>query len=340
MKQIKCITCFSNFRVQKFQFAIVTSNLKSNDKKTLGLALDFFKASRTAVWSKNSTHLVVSEIILTAKVLCALTEGQPIVTAKYFQDYVESIKKNTAAPELLNYVPELNETLLSKNISLNYVPTRKTLFQSKIFVFLTEKSKIQMSELIAIAGGNSISWERDKFDANKLKKEHNYIFLEENRDEMNKNSEMFKSFTKCIKLIQENGKRSIPLQEIALAVIHNSIEENCNPNFNRAALLLLGQTEETPKTEIIYAYDTAVSDSMDTQPCIEILPSFEATISLDTQSQNTSKRSLDFEENGSEQVPKRRKEEESKYAKLSFIERYVSIYIFIFFSLTRLQIIL
>lgn len=273
--------------------------------------------------------MVVSEIILTAKVLCALTEGQPIVTPKYFQDYVKSIKNNTVVPEPDNYVPELNETLLSKNISLNYVPIRKILFQNKIFVFLTEKSKIQMAELITIAGGKSISWEKDKFDANQLKNEHSYIFLEENRDDMNKNSEMFKSFTKCVKLIQEHGKRSIPLQEIALAVIYNSIEENCNPNFNRAALLLLGQTEDTPKNEIIHAYDTEISaksDSMDTQPCIEVLPSFEATISsFDTKSQNTSKRSLDFEENSSEQATKRRKEEQSKYAAVSFIEQYVVI---------------
>lgn len=277
------------------------------------------------IWSKTCTHLVVSEVVLTAKVLCALTEEQPIVTGKYFQDYIKSIKNNIHPPNVKDYLPEINESLLSKKIKLEYHASRRTLFKNKTFVFLTEKCKVQMAELISVTGGNSISWETKKLTIDMLKKEKtNYIFLEENIDDINQNSDMYKSFSKCVKFLSESGKRSIPLQEIALAIVHNSCEENCNPLFNRVALLI-ANTPSTQNSEQILAYDTEhilptstqKESQMSEMQTMVVMPSYD-DIDVSPIENQSFKRPLDLN-SSEEKAPrkKNKKEIQSKFIDMS-----------------------
>lgn len=142
----------NSFRLDQITLNIVTSNLKSKDKPILQNCLEFLRAHRLPDWNRNCSFVVVSELILTAKVLCGLTLRRPIVNAKYFEDLVACVKNNTPPPEPDKYMPELHETLLNKNIKLDRNAERFNLFKGKTFVFLTTKSEQHMQELISLTG--------------------------------------------------------------------------------------------------------------------------------------------------------------------------------------------
>lgn len=104
-------------------------------------------------WKSNCTILTVKEILLTSKVLCAIVEGIPIVTLKYWEDFVENVKKNLPPPDTKQYIPPCAEAVLSsKKNMLTYQPARKELFRNKMFVFLNNTTWKQMQELIFLAG--------------------------------------------------------------------------------------------------------------------------------------------------------------------------------------------
>lgn len=114
--------------------------------------IEAVKGEFTSKWSPSCTHLTVKELIVSVKVLCAITYGQPIVLIQYWQDLLKCIKKNIKLPDVENYLPPISESLLNKDVSLKYKPERKTLFEGKIFVFPDENLKKQMASIVKIAG--------------------------------------------------------------------------------------------------------------------------------------------------------------------------------------------
>lgn len=134
------------------QINVYRSNITSAEKKILSEHIAYLRGTILREWSSECTHLVTNTIKLTSKVLCALVEGKHIVNIDFWKDYVNAVKNNLKLPSPGSYQPELNESLLSKNISLAYNPERKTLFKGKIFAFFTQKSMQGIQEVINLAG--------------------------------------------------------------------------------------------------------------------------------------------------------------------------------------------
>lgn len=63
---------------------------------------------------------------------------------------------NEPLPDPQNFKPPITESLIN-GIDLSVNDARKILFKNKIFVFPTEKLKLQMNDLIEKTGNNSIS---------------------------------------------------------------------------------------------------------------------------------------------------------------------------------------
>ena len=141
-----------NFRLEEISPHVTYSGLNAEQKIKLTENVIFLNGKIDSNWNKACTHVTVSEITLTAKVLYALILGQPMVTLQFWDDYVTNVKCNSLPPDVKNYVPRFSEMVLQKNFSLEYLPERKTLFKNLTFVFATDQIKKTMDVLIKMAG--------------------------------------------------------------------------------------------------------------------------------------------------------------------------------------------
>ncbi|GLV46649.1 nbs [Carabus blaptoides fortunei] len=285
LQTIKLGMLDSHFQLVEIKLNILTSNVKSRDKAMLRNNLDYLRATRLYTWNTSCSFLVVSELILTPKVLCALTLRRPIVIAKYFDDLACSVRNNTPPPEPDKYLPSLNETLLNKNIKLEHKEERCNLFKGKSFIFLTQSCYENMDDLILLTGGKALLWEKENISQEALARDvPEYILIEEPLTNVDVNSDSYKSFTAAVSYLSEHKKRSIPMQEIAMAVVYCSCAEYCNRDFDRIALLMPASTQQQTESINILAYDTEVptqneAQSVDVSIRVTVPPSYETDMS-------------------------------------------------------------
>lgn len=139
--------------VEEIVIINVISNLTKTQKKDVTQNVAYLKGIISDVWRPDSTSVTVNQIVLTPKVLCALINGIPVVTLKYWDDFVANVKANLPPPQTKDYLPPYGEAILSaRSLKWEYNPMRKTLFQNKVFIFLNENIKKQMQDLVAAAG--------------------------------------------------------------------------------------------------------------------------------------------------------------------------------------------
>lgn len=170
-------------------------------------------------------------------------------------------------------------------------------------------------------GGQILSWERSQISQAALANDTpEYLLIEEPLDNIDLDSANYKSFTAAVNYLSKHNKRSIPFQEIALAVVHCSCVEYCNRNFNRKALLIPDSTQQA-ESENILAYDTQQRQSQNesriqpyTQQSVDVTvtvpPSYETDMeTMLSIGASSSKRPLDT--NSVCSMSKRIKEEPS-----------------------------
>lgn len=135
------------------ELIVLTSNLKKSIKKDVSDYVVALQGTMLDVWKPICTTIVVKEILLTPKVLIGIIFGKPIVTPKYFFDFVMNVKQNRIPPVIKDYEPPCGESILPQHrISLEYNPDRKMLFTNKVFVFFSKAIWNHMTDLIEAAG--------------------------------------------------------------------------------------------------------------------------------------------------------------------------------------------
>lgn len=77
------------FRLEKIPVILCTSTLDAKDTAKLREHLRLIGGKLEKVWSESCTHLVMSNVTVTLKVLQALAMGKPIVTPAYFTEYIQ-----------------------------------------------------------------------------------------------------------------------------------------------------------------------------------------------------------------------------------------------------------
>ncbi|KAG5898744.1 hypothetical protein JTB14_020938 [Gonioctena quinquepunctata] len=219
----------SKFIFKQHDFVTTGTRLSSTRKTKLKKDLILLGGTFTENWTSDCTHLTVEEITLTVKVLHALIDEKPIVVPTYWAKFAENAAKSLPPPNINEYNdPPMAEALLNK-IELKNCSSRKGLFKGKTFMFLKEKSKKQMEDVIRKAGGVPTSWEKDSKPLEDIINSPKEFLLIQTPDQ-----EEDESFNEIIKHFSKKGKRTIPLQEIAMAIVYGSCEKDCNPSFNRA----------------------------------------------------------------------------------------------------------
>lgn len=216
------------FRLENIEINVITSTVPPEDSKKLKKVLEVIDGKLLDAFSTECTHLIMTTITITVKVLQSLAYGLPIVTPSYFDAYLKSAMEHSVVlPDVKDYIPGITEPFIMKEIGMMEVHLdRKRLFQNKTFIFMVKKHMDKYESIIKLAGGNCINMEMDSVKKSSFLKP-GYIPV---HYESSANSQCSSDIGGIMKYIEKHGRRMVIETEIGLAIIHRQMDRFCNPD--------------------------------------------------------------------------------------------------------------
>lgn len=231
-------------------------------------------------WNDSCTHLTTSEIMVTLKVLHAIMDNKKIVTPNFWRVVLKNVKENKAPPDPSEFYPPLGESIIHATY-LEYNPNRKNVFTDKTFAFWKKKRQLNMNSIILKAGGKTIL-------VPSLKSKTNSEILDILNDciVMDPEDSALEATYSSILEDYRKKRRIIPVQEIVLAILKCSCEENCNPLFDRAKTVFMRDAQETGPSKVVVGETECllVASQKKEKSCV-ILPSSITENMINTQHQ-------------------------------------------------------
>lgn len=218
----------NTFRLENIDINVCTSAMSSEENDKLIKQLKIVDGQLHSVWSTECTHLVMTNVTITVKVLQSLAHGVPIVSPDYFDAYIKcATEHQPELPDVKKFIPIVVEPYLMKDSKMMEVHLeRQRLFQNKIFVFMVKRHMEKFEPIITLAAGKCINMEEAKVRKNILLKSE-YIPVQYTASN---NSQCSSDIEKITEYIQSNDRRLINESEISLSIIHRDIDRFCNPD--------------------------------------------------------------------------------------------------------------
>lgn len=224
----------------------------------------------TSEWNDKCSHLTMDKLELTDKAVTALASRKHIVSPLYWKRCSDMIKIRKPLPKENDFVPELAEASLDyRSFDFGPLNLRADLFKNKKFLFFSRKQMSRHKVTIIAAGGESV-FLGNAFKKGELSKS-NAITVKPIQDE--DSQDIKDAIEKVTWFLAERKLRLIPESEIALAILHCSIEKFCNPGFSFASVFTKKSTEDSIDQNInILALETQDILSLETQEFVLSLP--------------------------------------------------------------------
>ena len=225
----------SKYRAQYQPYIITTSCLIPSMKKALKQIVCILGGHVISEWSKECELVVMSNLSVTVKVICALVTLKPVVTVQYLEDFVKAIRCKTKLPVSVDYLPQLSDSQVNQaEVSFAADFRRQNLFQGRTFIFLSEVQFKKLQMAVELGGGlarltdcSNIHSSTDLF----LAKGTCVMFCNVSQTQEFKNS-----FVYVQSLLVRSKRRAIEESEIGFAVLYCSTERYCNPDVDLASL--------------------------------------------------------------------------------------------------------
>lgn len=216
------------FRLENFEIKVCTSSMNSDEIDKLNKHLKIMDGKLLSVWSTDCTHLVMTNVTVTVKVLQSLAHGIPIVSPEYFEAYVKcATAQESTLPNVNEFVPPIVEPFIIKEPKMMEVHLeRQRLFQNKTFVFMVKRHMEKFAPIILLAAGKCINMEEDKVRRSSLLKSE-YIPVQYTPSA---HSQCLSDIETIVQYIESHGRRLISEAEIGLAIIHRATDRFCNPD--------------------------------------------------------------------------------------------------------------
>ena len=261
---------FSIFRLKWIDLEVTGSMLRDRaERSNLGGWLEAVGTKLHDSMTDKTSHLVMSNISLSIKVVNCLAKGVPIVTSEYFRDLGTCIKSRQPLPCEQKYVPPVSnnssETILrDPSISFDVNLERAKLLAGIRIIFLDDKQFQQNRITCQLAGADVFLWTED-MDIGSITREDVVI-----KPSAVNNKVMWSDVSSRLTSL---SLAPCPHTDLYLAIVHCSTEHFCNPSRRSK---LLGGTTNVPDGNMtsghkILATDTCsvsgppeVSDSSDT----------------------------------------------------------------------------
>lgn len=215
------------WRLEGVQIITLSSTLSATEK--VGLLKDITVLNGTCLndWEPSCNYITVPKILLTIKVLHALSAAIPIVTPNYWKSYITAIRNKSSLPTPDDFLPPIEEPYLPADVSFLPNINRKRLFAGKTIVFMIRGHKDKFDEIIKLAGGIAVSLDDKKIHKRTLIAATNMV-IQYNPSTQSQTTDDISGVSEYIRSC---GLRTIPDSEIGLAIIHCSIAKFCNPKF-------------------------------------------------------------------------------------------------------------
>ncbi|KAJ9581977.1 hypothetical protein L9F63_003667 [Diploptera punctata] len=240
---------------------VTTSTLTPVEKKKLKEQIVKLGGNLVSNWQDSVTHVTMSSLTLTVKVVCALAKGIHIVTPQFWEQYITAISSNEPVPDGKNFIPPLAETTLNVNeVSFDVNENRKNLFVGKKFIFFSDHQHKNYSCMINAAGGKACRVNESEVEIENLVHPE-VIVMQYSFPKQSQDSQFPDSFQQVTKYLKSKGKRAIPESEIGLAILYCSLEKNCNPELSVVSALLTNESRGmNSQNHAVLALDTQVSE--------------------------------------------------------------------------------
>ncbi|XP_064641623.1 nibrin-like isoform X2 [Lineus longissimus] len=215
-------------------FIVTTSCLTPALKKSVKSVLHQLGGHVVQEWTKDCSMVVMSNLSVTIKVMCALISCANVVTPEYLARYLEATKNGEAKPDPSDFLPPLAESQITQDeVSFSADPSRQNLFQGKMFIFLTSKQFKKLNLSIELGGGVPFLMEEgtDDNDDSVLIAPGTCVMEcspSENSQQLSQNAQEWISHV--LDYLQKNKKRPIPEAELGFAALYSSTEKYCNPD--------------------------------------------------------------------------------------------------------------
>lgn len=226
--------CESSYEVCYEPLIITTFCFQSRETTSLKEMVKKLGGCIISKWLKCCTHLVINEIKVTSKVVCAMVSLRPIVTIGYFEDLIHSIQKQMAHPDPEQYRPKLNESFFTEgNISICLNPERTTLFKNKTFICMSNEQYDRLHFIITSASGKIMLLDINQKIKMSLLLHSDTVVIKYKPLLGKMRSPQYTEYKRIEKKLKRKKKRVILESEIGFAIIYCSIEQYCNPLFKK-----------------------------------------------------------------------------------------------------------
>jgi len=228
---------FSIFRLKWIDLEVTASMLRDRaERSNLAGWLEAVGTKLQDSMTDKTSHLVMSNISLSIKVVNCLAKGVPIVTSEYFRDLGTCIKTRQPLPCERKYVPPVSnnssETILrDPNISFDVNLNRAKLLDGIRIIFLDAKQFKQNRITCQLAGADVILWTED-MDIGSITREDVVI-----KPSGVSNKVTWSDFSSRLTSL---SLAPCPHTDLYLAIVHCSTENYCNPS--RRSKLIGGPT--------------------------------------------------------------------------------------------------
>lgn len=219
---------------------LVTTSMLSNDEKNEVKDIIYSLGGKVVEsWQTDCTHLTMSGLTLTVKVVCALAQACPVVTLEYWRAITEKLNKMQGPyPDIKDFVPPLKETALINKNDISFLPNpdRKKLFTGMTFIAATSKQLKRIKSMVTTAGGRAV--EIGTSDVN-MNDEGTVLMQHSANDDLaSQPSQLSQTYLKAERSIKARNLRCIPESDIGLSVVFCSVSHYCNPKFSLHKVLL------------------------------------------------------------------------------------------------------
>ncbi|XP_071958307.1 nibrin-like isoform X2 [Antedon mediterranea] len=249
----------NSWRVEYQPLVCAGSSLSGANKTVLKANLLKLGGHYVTNWSKECTHLVMSEISVTVKVICALVSCCPIVTLEYLNKLIKAAESQTSLPNISQFLPDVVEANIRKDeVSFQANPLRKKVFKDKKFVFLTEKEYTTMKTAVSFGGGQCMLMDEPTKDVKVLTQSGTCVVCSSPDEDTQAGLPSHQQWAgKVYAILEQSDLRPIQNQEIGLAVLYCSTELHCNPAVSQSGLnLMYARASQTLDTQVVLAPET------------------------------------------------------------------------------------
>lgn len=216
------------YRLENIEYNVCTSTMALTDVTNLKKQLKNIDGEIQNAWSTECTHLVMTSVTVTVKVLQSLAYGIPIISPAYFDAVIASAQENhQELPNVNDFVPRIVEPYIIKEPGMMEVHLdRQRLFQNKTFVFMVKRQMERFEPIIKLAAGKCYNMEEGNLRKSALlKSDHIPVSYTPAA-----NSQCSTSVASIIEYVESHNRRLISETEIGLAIIHRATDRFCNPD--------------------------------------------------------------------------------------------------------------